>query len=129
MKKYAYSYDQEEYHGEFDTRAEALAECIANDDSDGLHAVWTGEIVEGLDLLRAGSRAYFLAENAIDLADEMLSDDIAADDRIIDVTDAQKEELGRVIVEWLCANAECCRWGVKNVQEHSDEKEEPTCQK
>jgi len=125
MSKYAYSYDQEEYHGEFDTRGDALAEAISDGDSDGPHAVWTGEIVEGQELLRTGSKAYFLAERSIEQADEMLADEIAADDYIIEVTDAQKEELGRVIVEWLCTHAGFCRWGVKNVQEHSDEDEEP----
>ena len=121
MSKYAYSYNQEEYYGEFDTRDEAREACIAEDDKEGPHAIWTAEIVPATDLLRAGATAYILSELAIERADEILSDDISADDYIITATDEQKAELGRVIVEWLCANAEFNRWGVRDVQEHSDE--------
>lgn len=121
--KYAYSLNQEEYHGEFASREEAIAEATAEcwHDGHGQTIVWTGKIVEGADLLRAGYRPHSLGESAIAQADEILENDISADDYIITATDEQKADLGRIIVEWICTHCEFHRWGLRDVQEHEIE--------
>jgi hypothetical protein len=129
--KYAYSLNEEDFHGEFDSREAAVAEAKEECEHDGYgqSAVWTGRIVKGADLLRAGYRPHSLGESAIARADEILENDISADDYIITATDEQKEELGRIIVEWICTHCEFHRWGVQDVQAHDidvmDEQEPP----
>jgi len=113
---YAYSYDQEHYHGEFTTREDAAAEGFAGDEE--AETVWTGEMVEPA-----------LAPNAECLIEQMANDATddggdAADDYLSHIPKEAKEELQSELQalwdRWEAKHNLDPDWfTVVNIQEHS----------
>jgi len=118
MTKYAYSVDQEVYYGEFDSRQDALA--AGKDCAEG-GVVWTAEIKQGIEYLDAQS----VGAAIVEMLDEQLSDDIRADDAILELRADLCEKLGKQVLSFLRINAEWNAWGVKNVHEaEADDEDE-----
>lgn len=120
---YCWSSDEERFQGDFATREEALAEAAAEglyDREPGETAtVWTGEIRHALSFLRKRER--WIGENVIEQLDEWLCDDIASDDRIIDLPQDRQEELGKLILDFLEQHAGFTSWAVEEIQTHEVE--------
>ena len=117
--KFCYSLDGEEYTGPFDTCEEALAEvgAIVDDVMPGeTRTVYTGRILEASAFL--AKRGPFMVDRLIQDADEWLFEDIRSDDSIIELDEAGRQDLARLIVDFLTTRATFNRWGVADVQEH-----------
>jgi len=113
--KYAYSFDEERYHGEFDSIEEALSEARSSRDDECV--VWIGRIKLAKDFLRERNPVWF-GERVEEEAECSLADEIGWDDEIITLTNDQKIELGMLITEWLCSHAHFNCYGVADVKEY-----------
>lgn len=124
MTKYAYSLDEERYHGQFDSIEEALADAQQDAENDateeGEHdrAVWIGEITEATEFLRKRNPIW-IADDILERADEYLGDNIGWDDILIDAPEEKRKELGELVTEWLCKNASFSAYGITNAKEHN----------
>jgi hypothetical protein len=120
--KYAYSYDGEEYYGEFDSEAAAIAEAASNafggDDAHIGTTIHVGRLAPAIEYLRTPSKWPF-TERLIECLDERLYDEISSDDRIIEVSREKLHELDKLVLDWLEQNATFNRWGVKDTREHT----------
>jgi hypothetical protein len=118
--RYCHSLDGENFEGDYESREQALAygqqDAYNNHNPGEQVTVYTGVVQSAAEVLR--KYAERMGESAIDCAEDYASLDIAADDIIVDVPNDKHAELGRVIVDWLAANATFNRWGVKDIQEH-----------
>jgi hypothetical protein len=120
--QYAYSTDQETFHGQHDSVEAALAaaqedlstECEPGD----LRIVSVGRIVPAEHYLRK-QQMQWVGERVVEDLESNLWDDIRWDDTIIQLTPEQHAELGKMIVDWVCANAHFNAYGIDGVQEHS----------
>jgi len=117
---YCWSLDQEEYHGEHDSRESAIGEAMDDIDADhgATAVVWTARVVPAHTFLRGEVMAKLVAERIIEFCDEMLANDISADDYIVQADNAKRLELGNMVIDWLYKNAEFTRYGVDDVEEH-----------
>jgi len=115
--KYCYSYDEERYHGSFDSREEALVEA-RGDDTD--RRVWTAEVVPAERTI-ATIATFRIGDLALEAVEEDLGDEIPSDDRILEYSDANAKDLGRVILQWIIANVPTSAFTVDNVVEHPPE--------
>lgn len=117
--RYCWSHDEEEYHGDFDTREAALAEATAelegNDEPGETRAVWTGVQRKALYFLRR--RAEHIGRDFAERMDEHLGDEIAADDPVVNITDLRA--FGSALLDLLERHATFGRWAVAEVQEHA----------
>lgn len=119
--KYAYSTDQERFHGEYESVDAALAaaqedlstECEPGD----VRIVSVGKIVSAEHYLRK-QQMQWVGERAVEDLESNLWDDIAWDDTIVQLTPEQHAELGKMIVDWVCANAHFAAYGIDEVAEH-----------
>lgn len=124
MTKYAYSLDEERYHGQFDTVEEALAEAGQDAEYDALEegahtrTVWIGEVTEASEFLHKRNPVW-VADDILERAEEYLSDNIGWDDRIIDLSEDQRKELGTLVTDWLCSKANFMAYGIRNAKEHT----------
>lgn len=122
--KYAYSLDEERYTGQFDTIEEALAEAGQAAEDDALEedahtrTVWIGEITEASEFLRKRNPVW-VADDVLERAEDHLSDNIGWDDHIIDLSTEQRKELGTLVTEWLCKNANFFAFGIRNAKEYT----------
>ena len=117
---YCYSVDGENYNGDFDTREDALdgaAEDLAYAHEPGSEVtVYTGVQVHAMHTLRRCEK--WLGDNLLETLDEWVADDIAADDRIIEMTPEATAALSKLILDYVEQHATFNRWGVDDVQEH-----------
>lgn len=92
--QFCYSYDNEQFHGHFDSREQALAEARSGDDT---RTVYVGESVpyEVEDFVSADGVLYDLRNRACDEAGEW------ADDWLGNVTPEQEAELQALLVAWV----------------------------
>ena len=115
---FAYSHNETDFHGEFDSMEEALAEARSSECS----GCWIGVIKTADDYLP--QYATSLGESAIEQADQWLSEnDIPAEDTIFDPTPEQKNALGNLIVKWIQDHLTGTSWAVEEVKRHEFEPE------
>lgn len=121
MTQYAYSTDQENYSGLFDTVAEAQGEATASMDMSGdyepgdEYAYWIGEVQPAEALLQASR----IGQDFIERLDEWLADDIPADcGPIAELSNGDQAELGRLVIEFVRAKGGFKRYGITNAVEH-----------
>lgn len=118
--EFCWSTDEENFHGRFDTREEALA--MAKADAWNQHApgetatVWTGEIRKAEHFLRG--REHSIGDRVVEQIDEWLIDEIASDEVIVEIDKEAKTELGRLIIDFLAKRASFNRWGVAAIETH-----------
>jgi hypothetical protein len=121
VDQFAYSIDQESFTGPFDSVDQALAasqEDLASESEPGeVRAVWVGKVMPADRFLKR--QHAHIGEDIGSRIDEILSDDIPADEPIIKMTAEQNAELGTVVVNWLKDNVAITRFAVVNVAEHS----------
>jgi hypothetical protein len=118
MAKFSYSFNQENYHGDFETREEAIAEAEAEAVHGGATRFWTGEQVKPWQ------------PEDIWEAYDWLEDVSCQDEYSIDAaegwdesTKEQREELEaevrKVMAAWLDRHDLRPKfWLIENVQEH-----------
>ena len=109
--KYAYSLDEEEYYGPFDTYGEAYAEGCSNVYEDR-HSFWIAEVIDTASRLR--DEAEHIAEWVIDIVETKMCEFIPTDDDIIEATQSQLENIGNGIIDVVLANCKLARFGVEN---------------
>jgi hypothetical protein len=119
--QYAWSRNEERYHGEFDTREEALAEGAQDAYDDGAEigsevVITTGVSIPASMFLRDAED--HLADCVAERAEEFLCDNIGWDDTIMELSKEATADLGKLIVDFLIENATFNAWGVGEVQEH-----------
>jgi len=113
---YAYSFNEEEYHGSFATREEALAEALAECEDENV-IVWIGEQSNAYDSITPKH----IGERIVGELNEWNFDEIPSDDDVIVATPEQAVELGNLVLAWFRANVEPRRYGIKHrsVTEHN----------
>ena len=119
--KYCYSFDEAEYHGEYDTVEAALAGARSNRGEHGSGArVWIAEIVPAWSFLYdfvSKLRPY--ADNILEAADDCVSDYVVSDDPVFSLTDEHKDEFNELTVRFLEDHAKCSAYGIRNPVEYS----------
>ncbi len=122
--QYAWSRNEEDYHGRFDSREEAIAEAHPLADDDHFDAkgdkltVYTGRCVSPDEVL-ALSKPEWTGEHVLERINELLADEIPAEDEdIVKLTADQKAELGILIHTYVMEHAEKGRYGIDQVQTH-----------
>lgn len=114
--KWCYSTDEERFSGSFDTEEEAASEAEQQLECDMLPgdtaSYYIGQIAPADTLLNA----HRLGDWAEEHMDETLADEIGWDDHIVELTKDEKEELGRLMIEYVKSKQGFRAWGVKNVQ-------------
>jgi hypothetical protein len=124
-EQFAYSRDQENYYGSFDTRGDAVAEGIDGDadlDEGRSATIWTGR-VRPVETFLDKMSAHRIGERALEDLDMALCDEIYSEDEILSLTVDQQEALGLLILDFVKHNASFNRWGVDQIQEHTGVKE------
>ena len=121
---FAYSYDQVEYWGHFDSRGDAVAECMSEADLDtGLtQTVWTGRVRHATSYMDQ-MNAQRIGQRIVEELDEQLAEDIASDDELLTMSCEQEEALGLLVLDFVKNNAQFNRWGVDKIEEHTGVKE------
>lgn len=111
--KYCYSYDEENYVGDFDSREEAYLEAEADQDEE--QGIWTGVIKPAVDFLEGYKN---VGDDIVERLDEQLWDDISSEDAIMELSSGHCDELGKMVVEFLKENASFNSWGVTDIVQH-----------
>lgn len=109
--RYCYSFDEEQFHGDFGTEQEAVAEAAASDPERT--TVYVGEVRPVRKMLVP----QHLGDDIIDRVSELLFEEMGefADD--FSASAEQKQELGAMVIEWLDENVGFAGYGVENVKE------------
>lgn len=123
MTRYCYSLDGEEFHGDYETRGDALAngehEARCSGDFDpGPATIYTAEVMSAMECLRRQHTAS-IGERVVEMLNERLCDEISSDDDIIELDAGAQAGLGTAILSYLEAHAKFTRFGVKNTQQHA----------
>lgn len=117
---YAYSLDEETYHGLYATREEAQGEANAARLSDGDEpgdkaTIWTGEVRTAVDVLRDHR---WLVTHFIERLDEILADEIPSDEPILTIKPGHAADMQKALLDAVAEHCESHRYGVKNAQAH-----------
>ena len=121
MTQYAYSTDQENYHGPFDTVAEAQGEATVSMDQSGDYepgdecSYWIGEVQTAEAFLQADR----IGQDFVERLDEWLADNIPSDNGpVVALSTGDQAELGRLVIEFVRAKGGFQRFGIANAVEH-----------
>jgi hypothetical protein len=117
--KWCYSTNEERYTGSFDTEAEACTEAeqeLERDMLPGDTAIYYIGQVAPADTLLSASK---LGDWAEERMDETLADEIGLDYHIVELTKDEKEELGRLMIDYVKSKNGFRAWGVKGIQERT----------
>ncbi len=117
--KWCYSTDEERYTGSFDTEAEACAEAEGQLECDMLPGDTATYYIAHVAPADALLNARRLGEWAEEHMDETLADEIGWDDHIVELTSDEKEELGRMMIEYVKSKNGFRAWGVKGIQKRT----------
>lgn len=121
MTKLCYSTNQEDYH-EAESKdcegaaLEAMNDLLGEAEPGEVRTVWVGEVKPAVEFLR--SRECWIAEDVIERLEELLADEISADDTIIKMPPHKVYDLGKLILDYLEEHATFTRFGVANTTEH-----------
>lgn len=108
--QYAYSRDEERYHGEYPS-VEAAIDAALEDDIDG--PVYVGEVVPAASYLKNFSIADELEERA----EEYLADYIGWDDHIIELSPEHRAVLDAMVVAFLQKYASYNAYGIAHSEQ------------
>jgi hypothetical protein len=114
--KYAYSLDEEDYIGPYDTYEEAYNEGAANIEEDQT-SFWIAEVIDTAGRLR--DDAEHIADWVLDIVETKMCEFIPADDNILEFTRDQLKRTGNAIIDAVLANCSVVRFGVENEVEVS----------
>lgn len=109
--KYAYSLDEEDYVGPFDTYEQAYAEGAANVE-EGQASFWIAEVIDTVSKLR--NDAEHIADWVIDVIETKMCEFIPTDDDMLEFTRDQLNTMGNAIIDAVFANCKAVRFGVEN---------------
>lgn len=115
--KYAYSFDQDEYTGSFDSFDEAY-DAAKNElefVEDPQTEVWIAEIIDAEAYLR--DQAQYIAKRFIDIMETQLCDNMPAEEYMILPNPDGPDRLikfGNAIIDATVANCEFLHFGVEN---------------
>jgi hypothetical protein len=95
--RYCYSFDEERFAGPYDSEQVALQTAAGDMDRDGNSCVFLGEVEDARDLLGAGG----LGDHIVDAITEDLEEEIGEAAEFFAATDAQKEALGEMVIDYV----------------------------
>ena len=120
--KYAWSSNEEEYYGCFDSHEEALNAAIdSTPEGERPEFFHTVEIIDTHERLLEGCSASYIADRVIEMFDELVSDFIPADEEIVEIIVPGNKlsevealrEFGKAIVDLTFKHCTFNRYGVK----------------
>jgi hypothetical protein len=111
--KYAYSLDEEDYVGPFDTYKEAYNEGVVSVEEN--RSFWIAEVIDTVSKLR--DDAEHIADWVIDIVETKMWDFVSAEDDILEFTRDQLKTMGNGIIDIVFANCKVVRFGVENAVE------------
>lgn len=110
--KYAYSLNEEDYFGPFDTYGQAYEQGCDNI-AENQHSFWIAEVIDTADRLL--DYAEHIGEWVIDIVETRMCDFIPSDDDdIIETTRNQLKIIGDAVIDAVMANCKVVRFGVDN---------------
>lgn len=113
--KYAYSLDEEDYVGPFDTYDDAYSAGVdAIQDADQT-SFWIAEVIDTVSKLR--NDAEHIADWVIDVIETKMCEFIPAEDEMLEFTRDQLKTMGNAIIDAVFANCKVVRFGVENEAE------------
>jgi hypothetical protein len=110
--KYAYSLDEEEYVGPFDSYDDtysAGSDAIQDDDQTSF---WIAEVIDTASRLRED--AEHIAEWVVDIVETQMCYFVASDEHMLEFTPDQLKTMGNAIIDAVFANCKVVRFGVEN---------------
>jgi hypothetical protein len=110
--KYAYSLDEEDYIGPFDSYEDAYSAGYDAIQDDYQTSFWIAEVIDTASRLR--DDAEHIADWVIDIIETRMCDFIPADDNILEFTRDQLKRTGNAIIDAVLANCKVVRFGVEN---------------
>lgn len=120
--KYCYSLDEEQFHGEYDTVDQALAQ--ANEDlqteleAGEKRIVYVGRCRPAAELVTAKRISTWHIDHLLEGIEDSLHDEIGWDDQIMEVSEVAKDDLAKLIETFLALNAKFNAYGVADVKPH-----------
>lgn len=119
--KYSYSFDEEVFHGQFDSIEEALAECgnVAEECYPSLtKTVYVGRCRPAAELVTAQNISSWHIDHLLEGIEDSLHEEIGWDDQIMEVSEIAKNDLAKMIDTFLALNAKFNAYGVTDVTPH-----------
>ena len=117
-EQWCYSTDQERYHGNCATEAEAHAEAIQELENVGelgeTRTYWIAQVAPAWEKLNAVRVGEWCEEHL----DENLADEIGWDDNIVELTQPEREKLGQMVIDYVRSVDGFRAYGVKGEKEH-----------
>lgn len=117
--QWCYSVNEENYHGQYDSIEEAHGEAhshLHNDMEIGdVQTYWIAEVAPAHEFLAPQRLGEWIEEHV----DESLGDDIGWDDHLVELKPTEREELGRMVIDYLRKANAFRAYGVKKVAEHT----------
>lgn len=118
MTQYAYSFNEEEFFGPFDSVAEAIAEALSERErqTEGeCPDIYIGTVVTPQEVLVADDNPSYIVTRILEMFDELLMDHIGSEDEVFSYPADKRDELGLAIIKLVLEYTKPKRFGVKDV--------------
>ena len=116
--KWCWSVNEEEYHGNFDTEDEAHGDAhleLEGECEPGERSYWIGRVRNPLDSVSPHSLGDWIEERL----EEVMADECAADDYILEIPKEEKAKLGELVISFVREKGNINFWSVKDAKEHT----------
>lgn len=118
---YAWSRDEEEYHGRFDTRQAAIDEALEEcKDSHFYKAgdpivIFTGRCVDPEEVI-AKIGGIHLANHVVEYIEDYVAEEIPSDTSVIELQGEHLTGLGKLILDYVAEHHTSHRYGITRVE-------------
>ena len=109
---YCYSFDEERFHGDFETEAEAIAEAFTSY-SDTREFAFVGQVCDAIDYFTPAS----VGSDIFTSLSERLGEEVGEVAECFTMTAEQEQKLGEMVLDFIVKNGGFGCFGVKNVRE------------
>lgn len=117
--KWCYSINEENYHGQYDTKDEAHGDAhqaLEDDERDaGPNSYWIAQCCNPLDHVCA----YWLGRQIEDAVEMVMADNCASDDYILTMLPEDNKKLGDLVIDFIREHGSINYYSVNNVSEHT----------
>lgn len=116
LGKFCWWFDDDERYHMADSEAEAHGEAAQRIDEDAepgeSREYWVARVAHPVDVIDGDTTALRLGENVLEQVDEWAGEETGAEDWTMDLTNEDKQDLGRMILTYLRQNAKAQWYGV-----------------